>query len=625
MTGRAPGEDEVDVAPFAREEVAVAQHADQLERPRDRRLELELGAVPVVAVGRQDHAGSDLEGDEQALVHAAVVQRAAVSHVVSHVDHVQAPVHALEVVRAVGDHAPVPAEVHRMDRAARRPDAVAKGGGVVADPRAVHEAQRRTEVLLDLGEAQHAVDAVVRVLELDAVGRLLLADAALVAPLEPGVQLGDLVFEGVARAQAQVAADQRVGAVGDGIAVRRQHPHPRLFAEVHEEPPDREILAVDVAVGVHLHVEGAEVPAPDAAGGLEAGAQRHLVAVVGDPDAPREEGDAVLALESPEVEAARVLQEELPRLRKEQVEARQVDAAIVDRGLGEVGVGGERRRHRRPRLVEDVAAGVHLRVAPVGRVVPARSQRQAGPDVDTQPLIDVLDSVQVSDLGDVDEVDVLIRRGPTRGLVAAADAAQDVEAPGGRVRREVQALERDRQLHRPALRVDRAARPPDAVPLDAQRAVVLHQAVAPPPGRADLEEERIPVVVEGIDHDGDAVVVGDPGVARHLGRDDLVGLGVPAARGDVERVGVVGEVDVGALARLGALDGLDLDEPLDARRLAPSVVVQRPVDRGGRVVAEHAHTGRRRPRLREGEPRRCQQHQRQGQRARQLHHRLRRF
>ena len=98
-----------------------------------------------------------------------------------------------------------------------------------------------------------------------------------------------------------------------------------------------------------------------------------------------------------------------------------------------------------------------------------------------------------------------------------------------------------------------------------------------------------PVIVGRQDH-GDAVVVtqSQRAVPQRAG-GDLIGLAVPEAPADIQRIVVVEKVDFGAFGRLVALDRLRLLEIVDHRREGPHRIVQHSVDdwrRGGTYHAD---------------------------------------
>src|SRR6185369_8741017 len=97
-------------------------------------------------------------------------------------------------------------------------------------------------------------------------------------------------------------------------------------------------------------------------------------------------------------------------------------------------------------------------------------------------------------------------------------------------------------------------------------------------------------VVVGVEEDLEGVVVADVGVAGQRGGDDLVGLRVVAAGGDVEVVGVITEVDLGLLGRRLALFRLELGEAAEVGRRLPDRLVQLAVDH--RPRREAGRTGR---------------------------------
>ena len=80
-------------------------------------------------------------------------------------------------------------------------------------------------------------------------------------------------------------------------------------------------------------------------------------------------------------------------------------------------------------------------------------------------------------------------------------------------------------------------------------------------------------------------------VPAHLVRHHPVGLAVPAAAGDVERVVVVEDPDFRRLARRLAFEGHGLDEPAHAGHAVVDGVVETAVEIEGTLEAGGAHGG----------------------------------
>jgi hypothetical protein len=123
----------------------------------------------------------------------------------------------------------------------------------------------------------------------------------------------------------------------------------------------------------------AEIRAGDAAVDLPARDDRDLPAPH-QAHAAAEEGDHVVVDARAELKDVDPLEKERAFLRKEQREARQVGLAGVDFGFGEVGVGGERRRHIRAETLGHVEARMELPVERCGR----RGHAAAGSETGAQ-------------------------------------------------------------------------------------------------------------------------------------------------------------------------------------------------------------------------------------------------
>ena len=176
------------------------------------------------------------------------------------------------------------------------------------------------------------------------------------------------------------------------------------------------------------------------------------------------------------------------------------------------------------------------------------------------------------------------------------------ETPRVAVRIERQRLERNLVLGRPAaLELGRGCIP-DAVPIAVVLGDVAIQAVEPHAVRVQAEEIAAAARVERVERHEQRVFLSDRRALAHDVR------GEPARRrehprGDVQRVVVVEQVDLGALRRLGVLDGIDLMKIVDARRIRPRGVVEHAVDRRPRGRARDLHgllardRAARRPRL----------------------------
>jgi hypothetical protein len=120
---------------------------------------------------------------------------------------------------------------------------------------------------------------------------------------------------------------------------------------------------------------------------------------------------------------------------------------------------------------------------------------------------------------------------------------------------------------------------PDGVPVAVGILLVRHLGVPKRPERIRLEQEPVSPVVEGIEDDGEILVIEDPAIVPpHLVRDHPLGLGVPEACREID-VGVVEEhPDFGSL-RLGhPLARLLLDKARDRGDVQIEALLESPVD-----------------------------------------------
>ena len=147
------------------------------------------------------------------------------------------------------------------------------------------------------------------------------------------------------------------------------------------------------------------------------------------------------------------LEKERALLREEQREARQVRAARVDFGLGEVGVDGQRGEHVRAEPLRDVEARLKLAVdvgvrrgnAAAGR--DRRTHGQADAEIEVRQIGEQAGAAGLRDL-------VLARRErPAIGLEPPLNAALHVEVPLAQIGIEAERLDRNQDLGAPARRV----------------------------------------------------------------------------------------------------------------------------------------------------------------------------
>ena len=165
-------------------------------------------------------------------------------------------------------------------------------------------------------------------------------------------------------------------------------------------------------------------------------------------------------------------------------------------------------------------------------------------------------------------------------LVLPANHPAEVDPPHlGAAARVAQRLERDPHLHGPA--VFEPGRPgvPDRGPVAVGWVLIGDEAVEEPADRVHVEEEGVPAVVEGVEDDREILVVEDAEVVPpHLGRHHAVGLAVPVPAGDVHRLVVIEDPDVGRLGGRFALERERLDEAADPGHPVVDGVVETAVE-----------------------------------------------
>ncbi len=575
---RPPGELGLGVLAVAVVERAALERQVARDRALERGLELDPRARPGVLAHRQHH---DRGGDRERCVEILALR-----------DHLEAqlvagiPLEAQRLEREDGRLEPV---VDAGDELARRRVVHlahgSSGARLVLQRRVVgahagtrHEAQRGIEVRLDLARGELPGPEVVRRADRGTVGEVVPERAAALRLQQPDARGQVLVAQEPARAVVPVQAVGLVRARTGRIAAGEDAAQRRSLAQVVRDARDGEVALGHALGRVGAHVERADVPALVPPGDLAAVEDRDFLPGVVQPHAAAEERDQVVA-QVGELEDARVLQEERALLGEEEREARQVELARVGLGLGEVRVDRQHRLQAGRDAIEGVQPRLAGRLVRAGRAVVHPVAVEEGHHVETQPLVQPVQARQIAGFRDQEDGRVVARARPAVDLVAALDPAVDVEAPGPARGIEGQRLERDRELRRPALGIDRRRALPDPVPgLVEVLTVVRDQRVALVAGGVDLEEVGVAPVVEAVDHDLEPVVVVEHGVAGHLGGDDPRRIAVEAAHADVERVLVEEDADLGAFAGRRALVRLDLGQRADLRRLAPALLVQPAVD-----------------------------------------------
>ena len=174
------------------------------------------------------------------------------------------------------------------------------------------------------------------------------------------------------------------------------------------------------------------------------------------------------------------------------------------------------------------------------------------------------------------------QRRPVAVLVLPAQPALEVDAPGLHlVRPELQRLERNLDLGVPPVFTDARADVPDAVPVGVGvAAFVRHLRVPLRAHRVDRELIAVALIVEGVDHDLEAVGVAGVEVLPQLVDDDLGRRRILREHADVEGVVVVEQPDLGFKGRLVEFS-VERDRPLRLRRHQPALLA-------GRVVIDAA-------------------------------------
>jgi hypothetical protein len=163
--------------------------------------------------------------------------------------------------------------------------------------------------------------------------------------------------------------------------------------------------------------------------------------------------------------------------------------------------------------------------------------------------------------------------------------------------------QRDAEFGGPAQRIHLRCHLPDTVPRVVFLLVVtIHRVIALHAAGAHREFETGAAVVVGIDHQFD-LITADTDVAAGQKLFDAVGMRIEGSHERVEIVVVVGDLGLGADARVRVLKRLKLPEVLDDGGQAPHLVVVLPIDhRRGRRAMRHSGRGvrRRRGRRRTG-------------------------
>ena len=395
------------VQPVAAEELAGLHRRQDAERSAVGGRELHSVARELVVTHGDGVAGLDLERLVEHLAIEAGLQLERVACIRGDLEKVEVEFAGLDVVAQVRDELTPQPAVDGPDEGAGRAPPVAPPSDVLADPAARHEPQGRVEIGTDLRHVYGPVDAIVGVVELEAPGDVVAGHLGIavggVAVQEKRIGLEYPVAEERAGAEVEIGSDDPVVAVAERIAGGDDETDRRLIQNVERHAADGQQLAVQRRRGIHVGAQKAEVPSRRAPGKLRAGEDAHRQAVLVEADAAREEGQGIEP-DPAEPEYPRVLEEEAPLLRKEKGEAREVDAALVDLGLGEVGVEGERQRDCRREPVAEIQAAGALEIVIAWLFQVGASGIR--PDVESQALRDLVDAVQNARVGDRLDLDV---------------------------------------------------------------------------------------------------------------------------------------------------------------------------------------------------------------------------
>ena len=241
-----------------------------------------------------------------------------------------------------------------------------------------------------------------------------------------------------------------------------------------------------------------------------------------------------------------------------------------------------------------------------------------------QTRVHPFDPGEMPGLRDLEEVEIAVPPGPLRGLGLSPDEPLEIHAERFHAVARPQRRERDPDLGGPAGLGDVHFGPPPLVPLQIDvLPFVGDQRVVLRPERIDREVERVAVIVEGIEHHLEAVIVEQRIVAPHLAGDDAVTFRVEAGDADIQVRRVQQDAHFGSLRHWLANARLLLDEIADHLRLLPFRLAERSVHAYRRGHGERAHRlGRRGAcgRLRVDDTRHCGREQQRCRRCNRVTH-----
>ena len=354
---------------------------------------------------------------------------------------------------------------------------------------------------------------------------------------------------------AEVGADQRVATVGVRVAVRRDHADAGFLEHVRRQASDEGRTRVDVHEPILANSQRAHIPSAHPTAQLAAVFEVHRRARRAQAQSSREERPSIVlagrraravaaAADSSELEEVGVVEEEVALLRKEEVEAGQVDLPVVHFGRRKVGVHRQRRVERRRHPIEGVERRLEVRLCSRRRVSPLLIARDRRHNVEAKALIQLREpGGKTHDAGVV----AAIARHPDHFLAPASDRPAEVESPrvDGPVERD--ALERDLQLSGPAVLEYRRGGIPDGRPFTLKRVDRFVQCVVPHAVEIGLEAVATPPgIVRVEDHDQAIVGAQTLSVSRGL-RHNPVRIAIEHSRAHVQGVVRIDQIDFGAL------------------------------------------------------------------------------
>jgi hypothetical protein len=338
------------------EEAAAGDFNVQRDWSCGRAFEAQCRVRPLVLAGRYHHALGQVEGRQHVLVAVVDVEKRIIHGLGE--EAAPDPVFAgLEVVLQVGrevvprSHFPPAHEGLARERLV--PDNVAI---VVADAGSVHEAEGGIVVGPNFLEGVPEGQGFVREAQRGAKGVVVavhVGEAALVVE----VRLQRVAIEPRRVAVLEVGACDGVLAAAGRVAIREHDADLGLVEHLVRDPCCGQRLGVSRIRAFRAHEQSADAQLVELARQLAACHDVDRLSVH-EADIAREEGDAVhfaAEIVSAELEHGGVLQEEVPRLGKEQAEAPGVDLTVIERRVREVRVEGQRTGQRGRELVVEIA------------------------------------------------------------------------------------------------------------------------------------------------------------------------------------------------------------------------------------------------------------------------------